>query len=130
MAWRSAQGVEAVKAVSYAVLALAGVYYLSRAGAVHKAGSELLKPAVDGLGNIIAKIRFAGTGVQYTRAGFYLNSKYIDNSMAIKPSWRSAIEQAHPGNAALFAAITNPLGQLKAQYFSLIDAEVNEETIK
>lgn len=118
-----------VKLVAYAVLAVAGIYYISRMADIHKAGREAIKPVTDAVGSVISKIRFAGQGVEFTRAGFVLSSKYIDSQMRIAPQWRQSIEAAHPEHAALFAAITNPLGQLKPQYYPLIDAEVSKATI-
>lgn len=102
----------------------AGVYYVGRFTA---AGQKAIKPATDALFNAYQAI-FPPDHVEYTRAGFYLNSKYIDSSMAISPSWRAAIEKAHQGNAALFTKITDGVGRLKPAYYGLINAEVNEET--
>ena len=67
--------------------------------------------------------------VEATQAGFLLNSKYVSRDGYINSTWRKAIEQSHPGNAALFDEITTG-GQVKPQYLYLIDGLVSSATIK
>jgi hypothetical protein len=108
----------AVKAVAYAAIALAGIYYISKFGKFQQAGANLLKPVSDGLGSLISKIT-NGPGVQGSFAFITLKDKDFQNGY-LKAQSRYALEQMHPGNASLLAQVINPAGQIKQQYAPLL----------
>lgn len=107
-----------VKAVAYAAIALAGIYYISQFSKFRQAGADLLKPVSDGLGSLISKVT-SGPGAQGSFAFITLKGKDFENGY-LKAQSRYAMEQMHPGNASLLAQVVNPAGQIKQQYAHLL----------
>lgn len=108
----------AVKAVSYAVIALAGLYYVSRLGAAHQAGSDALKPVANALSNAWSKLT-QGPGVQGSYAYVVLKPRDFINGYLSNQS-RDALTSMHPANGSLLARVINPAGMLKDEYQPLL----------
>lgn len=104
-------------------------YLLSKGlGRMDEAAAAITEP----IGNIWSDIAATLNGnerVQTNEARFYLNSKWVGQDGSISAIFRDSIEAAHPGNAALFAAITSG-GRLRDEYAYLLDGEVSALTIK
>lgn len=101
-------------------VAVAGVYVVSRIGGVHQAGSNLLKPIADGIGNIISQVKYAGEGVQSTNAGVILRQKDFVNG-ALKPLAFEAQRTMHPANPQILQFILGPGGTLREPYRSALN---------
>ncbi len=108
-----------IKAVSYAAVALAGVYYLFRFTAFQNAGQQMLKPVAEGISGIFDAVRFAGERVESTQSGVILRLKDFSNGV-ISQSWYESQSALHPGNPAILQMSFTAGGRLKEPYWSLL----------
>lgn len=118
------------------VAGVAGVLYALRniPAAAHQAGQDALRPVTDGAWSLWEKIRpYTLIGitnpvenVEFTRAGFYLNSKYVSASFKLSEQFIQSMILAHKGNEKLINQLTDPYRQIKPEYRHLINNEVSE----
>ena len=108
-----------VKAVAYAAIALAGIYYVKRFGDFQKAGSELLKPVADGLGKVWANLAHDAP-VQLTQAGLILRQKDFDGAYMMKPLQFQALSTMHPDNPTILQMVLGAGNTLREPYRSML----------
>lgn len=118
-----------VKVVAWAVISLAGIYYISRLKDIQKAGRQTIAPITDAISGVFDAVRFAGGGVEANYSGFVLNPKYISPAYKVAASWISAVSAMHTDNQALFNRLLDPYDTIKPQYRHLIGAEINKEVL-
>ena len=128
LAWDKAEILTAKNAL-YAGLAVGMVYVVVKTYGKMTEGGEAMGAAI---GSSLADLQqfFNGSHrTEATGAGFVLLDKYVSSTGYVNETWRNAINQAHAGNATLFAAILNPDGRLKAQYMNHIGKEITPEVV-
>ncbi|MDP5205789.1 hypothetical protein ORI99_01835 [Alishewanella sp. SMS9] len=109
-----------VKAVSYAAIALAGVYYIMRFSDFHAAGRETLKPITDKLFSLYQDLK-GYDGVEATSAYVVLRPRDFSRGSMAEQAKLAALGM-HPRNGEILTAVLDASDRPKFEYAAYLNA--------